>query len=375
MIYLRSKPSLQLAMRPLALLVVLLLSLGEAAGRRQGVAVAMQRLLPDRFCSCDCCVSLGAEQQGCTLVQLAVDLGHSVPRNCPLSTGSCAATIEADDDEEQKEELDYSRFCYSNCRSTTKAQQCMPAKQAAGDRGSAVGGAAAAKTPLSLLRQRAKAKRRPRRDPPISLVKAQMMQAYSYAKSAGEAAMRARLAYERTLGQVKQQSESFGQELIREVKHQARVQATVALQKRKAFEGASLAAAHDAGAAVLAQYEADSKAMAKASADLAKRAGEYSKAAAEREATVDTWAQRAETAKGIEDHEGEQRSLLQMYQAEEQAAELSKRGAEIQKDAAQAADAAAFYSANAAGAAEHALEQALPKGVAIPLPGDPLRFN
>ena len=50
----------------------------------------------------------------------------------------------------------------------------------------------------------------------------------SYAKSAGEAAMRARMAYERTLGQVKQQSETFGTELLEEVKHQARVQSTKA---------------------------------------------------------------------------------------------------------------------------------------------------
>ncbi len=48
-----------------------------------------------------------------------------------------------------------------------------------------------------------------------------------------------------------------------------------------------------------------------------------------------------------------QQSLLQLSQAEDQAAELQQRAAAIQREAAQAADAAAFYTTHAAAAAEY----------------------
>jgi len=226
------------------------------------------------------------------------------------------------------------------------------------------------KTDRSTLRTSRKAS-----DPPLSVVKSQMMQAYSFAQAAGQAAMRARMAYEKTLGNVRAQSEHVAQEMYDKVKRAARVQATLAWQKRKAFEAASLQAAHEAGATELAAWEGNAKAAAKASSGLAKRAGDYATAAAEREALVSAWAQRVEDAKRIGDKTAEERNLLQLWQAEDQSAELSGLAASIQKEAAQASSAAAFYTSHAAGAAEYALEQALPKGVAIPEPDNPLRFN
>ncbi len=105
------------------------------------------------------------------------------------------------------------------------------------------------------------------------------LRANSSAQAAGQAALRARTAYERTLGNVKAQSEKLAQDMLASVKHEARLQATVALQKRNSWEAASLQAAHDAGAGVQAKYEADSKAAAKSSADLQARAQDYVNAA------------------------------------------------------------------------------------------------
>lgn len=157
-------------------------------------------------CSCDCCVGL-AEDSGtmaeCGLVQLRSDLGKTVPTSCPLSTATCQV-VPADGSSSMTADDDYANFCSRNCaqlsssststsprRSRTPTSQCVPLRFADDSRVLHPGNTRQ-KGKLSLLRSgselskgktdRSSTVRTSRKasDPPLSVVKSQMMQAYRY---------------------------------------------------------------------------------------------------------------------------------------------------------------------------------------------------
>lgn len=304
----------------------------------QGQAGAGQRSgeqMPD--CVCDCCITQKAAAH--TSLQC-------LPRASALTNtdSGCSTTCAVESDlfksfETRTGEVDYSRFCQSQCRpvTTTLNELCVDSADAddasdsdtsppgnadaEGSGSSAAAGPQQAMSQLnSTVTQVASDRTSASEDTTaLLLARGEMMQAKSQAEMAGRAARVARQAYERELMSARTLARDASKATLDEIKSEGAKSAREAWNIRmKYVKGMQAKAAAAARAAALPYKKAMLRDTNIASV-WAERAGQLATAAVQREDMATGFEADAERYRGVGDKTMETKSMLLAQQALDQA--------------------------------------------------------
>lgn len=128
--------------------------------------------------------------------------------------------------------------------------------------------------------------------PSLPTLRAQTLEAFEFAKQAGEAARAARETYEKLLGAPMTIAEAVGKQFLEKAKEKAGQQAVAAKEVHEKWVTSAKAKAEEAMKAKEAEFGDKAAAAGKAVEGLEARAGEYVTAAEEREALAEEWGRR-----------------------------------------------------------------------------------
>lgn len=352
---------------------------------------------PDE-CSCDCCVTqpvsgdeleksfIGALQTfQCAISQPTTKEG-TIPEACSNQQKVPKEVCFYSNLDDETATQQYEHFCYANCSPSYATQQAdeqcvvknsdtsvemVQARKGLNQKdlnqkknqiSARLGGA----EPNKMMVRTRHGQKRSSEDPPISLVKAEMQQAYVYARRAGDAARIAKQAYERILGSAWKLSQKASYAVMSEVKREAREQATTAQRRKDQWVKDNQNAAASVGAAVAGTFMAEGAKAAAAHEVLAKSAAAYRTAQAERQALAEQFELRAEQAEEMKDYERANQNLVQWHQAADQTKRFGDIAAVEEKHAADALAAQAYWESNAPVAEKYEAHAALPPGVDPP---------
>eukprot|EP00397_Hematodinium_sp_SG-2012_P049540 GEMP01057166.1.p1 GENE.GEMP01057166.1~~GEMP01057166.1.p1 ORF type:complete len:355 (+),score=99.77 GEMP01057166.1:46-1110(+) len=312
----------------------------------------------ERPCSCDCCaVAFPNGKTECApLASLALDTDEKpLVANCPLMCGLPAPSFFS-----RGSVVDASRFCLETCVPVEEVRntQCI----SRGDRPERVAHPVTTEFVHHTTRHAMK------NGDKVSLAEArsEMLQAMQEARRAGEAAKRAKIAYEMVRRSARDAAEAAGRATLKEIQREAGEQATKAKTIREKYEAVAKLNAQNAAIGLAKVYK-DAMLKAQAVAGMwGLRAQEYARAATQRKGMSSELAKEAHDYMATKEIAEAQNYLLQAHQAMQQAEDFAREADDAHKTATKINDSIKWYSYAERAAAANVLAASMPPDVPPP---------
>jgi len=306
-------------------------------------------------------------------------VGPAGDNSCP---DQCAADPLAEESQtDPTHTVDYTSFCFTRCHPEGKGldvdSQCLENVDVASDEVSpqpalsSLYSASAISMRAPVDQAMTQTAQQLRQAPDNSgavlpLAKAQMIEAMTKAKAAGQAAMIAKESYERVMRSARQAAVEAGKATIKEIKREAGEQAKMAVQIRERYEAAAKENARKAAIGIAQVYKDALMKTQGIAALWAERANEYGTAAGQRKKMASDLASEAFKYGANQDFNMARDANMQAHQAMDQAAAFAKTAKSSWDQSVAINNGLKWYAYAEQAAAANMLAKAMPPDVPPP---------